>query len=109
VTVLLPAPPAGRSRRLLGRTAPGSTTTRRSARRPCCATCPGLARTADDRDGSPRAALGLPRLHPATHHQKLAVFDRRRLYIGGLDLDERRWDTPEHDRPGAETWQDLQL
>ena len=52
---------------------------------------------------------GLPRLHPATHHQKLAVFDRQRLYIGGLDLDERRWDTPEHDRPGEETWQDLQL
>ncbi len=51
----------------------------------------------------------LPRLHPATHHQKLAVFDRRRLYIGGLDLDERRWDTPDHDRPEAETWQDLQL
>ncbi|TNC72451.1 phospholipase D family protein [Rubellimicrobium roseum] len=51
----------------------------------------------------------LPRLHPATHHQKLAVFDRRRLYIGGLDLDERRWDTPRHDRPGEETWQDLQL
>lgn len=51
----------------------------------------------------------VPRLHPATHHQKLAVFDRRRLYIGGLDLDERRWDTPEHDRPGAETWHDVQL
>jgi phosphatidylserine/phosphatidylglycerophosphate/cardiolipin synthase-like enzyme len=51
----------------------------------------------------------LPRLFPATHHQKLAVFDRRKLYIGGLDLDERRYDTPEHDRPGAETWHDVQL
>ena len=61
-------------------------------------------------DGRVRARRwGMPRLHPATHHQKLAVFDRRRLYIGGLDLDERRWDTPEHDRPGDETWQDLQL
>ncbi len=72
---------------------------------------PGLAdflRVARDGTVRPRR-WGMPRLHPATHHQKLAVFDRRRLYIGGLDLDERRWDTPEHDRPGEETWQDLQL
>lgn len=52
--------------------------------------------------------LGKPPLIPATHHQKLAVFDRKTLYIGGLDLDERRWDTPEHDRPAVETWQDVQ-
>jgi phosphatidylserine/phosphatidylglycerophosphate/cardiolipin synthase-like enzyme len=51
----------------------------------------------------------LPRLYPVTHHQKLAVFDRARLYIGGLDLDERRYDTPEHRRPGEQTWHDLQL
>lgn len=53
--------------------------------------------------------IGLPQLYPATHHQKLAVFDRKRLYIGGLDLNERRYDTPDHDRPGGETWQDVQL
>ncbi|MDU8944635.1 phospholipase [Rhodophyticola sp. MJ-SS7] len=47
-------------------------------------------------------------LIPATHHQKLAVFDRTTLYIGGLDLDERRYDTPGHERPAAETWQDVQ-
>lgn len=52
---------------------------------------------------------GPPRLFPATHHQKLAVFDRRLLYIGGLDLDERRYDTPAHDRPGPGTWHDVQL
>lgn len=51
----------------------------------------------------------LPRLRPATHHQKLAVFDRKKLYIGGLDLNDRRYDTPRHDRPGDETWQDVQL
>jgi phosphatidylserine/phosphatidylglycerophosphate/cardiolipin synthase-like enzyme len=51
----------------------------------------------------------LPRLFPATHHQKLAVFDRRLLYIGGLDLDERRYDTPEHRQKGSQTWHDLQL
>lgn len=50
-----------------------------------------------------------PELLPAIHHQKLAVFDRSRLYIGGLDLDERRFDTPDHDRPGRETWHDVQL
>ncbi|MCU9850241.1 phospholipase D-like domain-containing protein [Defluviimonas sp. WL0024] len=51
----------------------------------------------------------IPMLCPATHHQKLAVFDRKRLYIGGLDLDERRFDTPEHDREGEETWHDVQI
>lgn len=50
----------------------------------------------------------LPDLHPATHHQKLAVFDRELLYIGGLDLDERRYDTPEHRRPANQTWHDVQ-
>lgn len=55
------------------------------------------------------SALPPPMLFPATHHQKLAVFDRKRLYIGGLDLDDRRFDTPDHDRPGHETWHDLQL
>ncbi|MGB5067962.1 MAG: phospholipase D-like domain-containing protein, partial [Albidovulum sp.] len=51
----------------------------------------------------------LPRLYPATHHQKLAVIDRELLYIGGLDLDERRYDTRDHDRPGNQTWHDVQL
>ena len=50
----------------------------------------------------------LPQLYPATHHQKLAVFDRAQLYIGGLDLDERRFDTPAHQRPAPQTWQDVQ-
>ncbi len=50
----------------------------------------------------------LPQLYPATHHQKLAVFDRRQLYIGGLDLDERRFDTPDHERAARQTWQDVQ-
>ncbi len=51
----------------------------------------------------------LPRLYPATHHQKLAVIDRKVLYIGGLDLDERRYDTTGHDRPSEQTWHDVQL
>ena len=48
-------------------------------------------------------------LAPVTHHQKLAVIDGKRLFIGGLDLDERRWDTPEHSRMAQDTWHDIQM
>ncbi len=48
-------------------------------------------------------------VHPATHHQKLAVFDDERLYIGGLDLNERRYDTTDHNRPAEQTWHDVQV
>jgi len=51
----------------------------------------------------------VPNLIPVTHHQKLAVFDNKRLYIGGLDLDDRRYDTPEHRQAGSQTWHDLQV
>ena len=62
------------------------------------------------RDGSLVPKLwSLPLLRPALHHQKLAVIDRRLLYIGGLDLDESRYDTPDHERPANQTWHDLQL
>lgn len=49
----------------------------------------------------------IPDIHPGTHHQKLAVFDRRVLFIGGLDLNERRYDDPNHERPGEQTWHDV--
>ncbi|MGP1282881.1 MAG: phospholipase D-like domain-containing protein [Parasphingopyxis sp.] len=48
-----------------------------------------------------------PRLWPATYHQKCAVIDGRTAFIGGLDLDERRWDDSRHERPADETWHDL--
>jgi phosphatidylserine/phosphatidylglycerophosphate/cardiolipin synthase-like enzyme len=72
---------------------------------------PGISARLDIRhDGRVRPKLWpVPQLYPATHHQKLAVFDRRRLYIGGLDLDERRYDTPNHFRSADQTWHDLQL
>ena len=72
---------------------------------------PGLLRyvhTKGNRTVAPRY-LTVPVLFPATHHQKLAVIDRRLLYIGGLDLNDRRFDTPEHDQEGKDTWQDVQL
>ncbi|GAA6188294.1 phospholipase D-like domain-containing protein [Litorivita sp. NS0012-18] len=58
-----------------------------------------------------RARLGPPPpvLSPVTHHQKLACFDGERLYIGGLDLDERRYDTKAHARAAEATWHDVQL
>ncbi|KAF0677275.1 phospholipase D-like domain-containing protein [Profundibacterium mesophilum] len=52
---------------------------------------------------------GPPLLYPASHHQKLAVIDGETLYIGGLDLNERRYDTLEHDRPAELTWHDVQI
>ena len=53
--------------------------------------------------------MGPPRLNPVTHHQKLAVFDGKVLYIGGLDLNPRRYDTPVHHRSAEETWHDVQV
>ncbi len=50
-----------------------------------------------------------PQLHPATHHQKLAVFDGKRVYIGGLDLNERRFDTKDHAQVASQTWHDVQV
>ncbi|MBV7410395.1 phospholipase D-like domain-containing protein [Maritimibacter sp. DP1N21-5] len=48
-------------------------------------------------------------LVPATHHQKMAVVDGNWLYIGGLDLNARRYDDTEHDRANDETWHDIQV
>lgn len=50
-----------------------------------------------------------PVMVPVTHHQKLAVFDQETLYVGGLDLNDRRYDTPRHDLPADETWHDTQV
>lgn len=62
------------------------------------------------RDGRVRPRLfPLPRLIPATHHQKLAVFDRKVLFVGGLDLDDRRYDTADHQRSAEQTWHDVML
>ena len=71
---------------------------------------PGLGRHLAERRGRLVAKLWpIPDLYLATHHQKLAVFDDKWLYVGGLDLDDRRFDTPRHDRPAQETWHDVQL
>lgn len=72
---------------------------------------PGLAPLLGTRDG--RAMLPRlgppPRLRPATYHQKIAIIDASFAVIGGLDIDERRFDDPTHDRPADDTWHDLSL
>ena len=67
-----------------------------------------------DDDRLRRQAVGFnpnawPELYTVTHHQKLAVIDRRLCYIGGLDLNERRFDTPDHDQAAEGTWSDIQI
>lgn len=66
-------------------------------------------RQPDGRGGEVRVRRNcVPKLYPVTHHQKLAVFDRKLLYIGGLDLDNRRYDDLDHERQPKQTWYDVQ-
>ena len=64
----------------------------------------------DDGSGGLRARRWpAPPLVPGTHHQKIAVFDRELLCVGGLDLDERRYDDKGHHRRRDKTWYDVQV
>ena len=48
--------------------------------------------------GHRRIHFHLGNLHPlgASHHQKMIVVDDRLAFVGGMDLAESRWETPEH-------------
>lgn len=48
--------------------------------------------------GDGRIRFVLDQNHPtwAAHHQKIVVIDDRVAFSGGLDITQRRWDTPEH-------------
>ena len=70
---------------------------------------PGFAKLIQDGPALRPQYWRLPALHLATHHQKMAVVDDEMLYIGGLDLNPRRFDTKEHDRPASQTWHDAQI
>ena len=48
-------------------------------------------------------------LRPVTIHQKFAVADRERCIIGGLDINDRRWDDFDHDQAPEETWHDVSM
>ncbi len=56
-----------------------------------------------------RPKIVLPVIHPVTHHHKLAVFDDETAILGGLDVNERRYDDPAHDRRSVDTWHDVSL
>ncbi len=63
-----------------------------------------------DGEGQARTRnAGPPPLHTVSYHHKLAVIDSRILYLGGLDLNPRRYDSPRHHRAAAETWHDVQI
>lgn len=63
-----------------------------------------------DAKGRPRLRLGhAPRLWPATYHQKFAVIDGTGAVVGGLDVDERRYDTKHHRQRADQTWHDLSV
>ncbi|SNT35417.1 phospholipase D family protein [Tropicimonas sediminicola] len=72
---------------------------------------PGLRKWLKEETGGRLSARKWPPppLVPGTHHQKIAVFDRELLCIGGLDLDERRYDDKNHQRRRDETWHDVQV
>ncbi len=71
---------------------------------------PGLHELVRLEDGVARVRrFVVPRLHPVTLHHKLAVFDGQTTYIGGLDLNNRRYDDNDHDEPAQDTWHDIQL
>jgi len=48
-------------------------------------------------------------LRPVTLHQKFAVIDQTRAIVGGIDVDERRWDTKDHDQRPEDTWHDVSM
>lgn len=71
---------------------------------------PGLWRYHRLVDGSARFRRGPAfRLWPATHHHKFAVADDRIAIIGGIDVNERRWETPDYVQPAAESWHDVSV
>ncbi|MBY8974399.1 phospholipase [Rhodobacteraceae bacterium NNCM2] len=81
------------------------------ARRAALDEMPGLWRALRlDEAGRVRLrANAMPRLSPATLHQKIAVADGKHAVIGGIDVDERRFDDPDHQRPAADTWHDVSM
>ncbi len=56
-----------------------------------------------------QALQGNYHLRPVTLHQKFAVIDRRDAIIGGIDVDERRWDDDDHDQRPEDTWHDVSM
>jgi phosphatidylserine/phosphatidylglycerophosphate/cardiolipin synthase-like enzyme len=49
------------------------------------------------------------RLWPATHHHKFALFDGEAAILGGIDVDERRWETRRYRQPANASWHDVSV
>lgn len=62
-----------------------------------------LARSAD---GTRVVVVPPIRMWPVTHHHKLMIADARKAILGGLDINERRYDDPQHNQPAQQTWHD---
>lgn len=56
-----------------------------------------------------RALQGDYHLRPVTLHQKFAVVDGVNAIIGGIDVDERRWDDDSHAQRPEDTWHDVSM
>ncbi len=72
------------------------------------------ARLADLRKGAPtapqeRALSGKWAVRPVSLHQKFIMADDLGAVIGGLDVNPRRWDDPDHRRAPQHTWHDVSL
>ena len=50
-----------------------------------------------------------PRMWPSTHHHKFAVIDDATAIIGGLDVNERRYETRRYRSPAPESWHDVSV
>ncbi|MBO6674833.1 MAG: hypothetical protein JJ908_02160 [Rhizobiales bacterium] len=72
---------------------------------------PGLTdRLVDKGPGDPEIRRWPPfSLHPIVHHEKLMIVDRDRMILGGLDVNERRFDDLDHDQPADQTWHDVSV
>lgn len=72
---------------------------------------PGLMPYLDT--NAPNGKVRLPwscfAMHPVVHHEKLMIIDQDRMILGGLDVNERRFDNHDHDRPADDTWHDVSV
>ncbi len=44
-------------------------------------------------------------LHPGSHHEKICIIDGHTVFLGGLDIDPKRLDRPDHDSENG--WHDV--
>lgn len=56
-----------------------------------------------------RALQGDVTMRPASIHQKFAISDGTDAVIGGIDVNERRYDDEDHEGKPEETWHDVSL